>query len=58
MAKMKEMNPALIALNTRMVAEMVLDTTLPTPVVRKSHKFFASSAQLIDRFSSRLVISG
>ena len=35
MAKMKEMNPELTAPNTRMVAEMVLDTTLPTPVVRK-----------------------
>ena len=40
------------------VGEMVLDTTLPTPVVRKSHRFFASSAQLMDRFSRRLVISG
>ena len=58
MAKMKEMNPALIALNTRMVAEMVLDTTLPTPVVRKSHKFFASSAQLIDQIFQPAVISG
>ena len=34
MAKIKEMNPELTAPNTRMVAEMVLDTTLPTPVVR------------------------
>ncbi len=55
---MKEIKPALTAPATWRVTEMVEVTTLPTPVVRKSHRVLARPSQSMDRVSRRAVISG